>query len=133
MEPNLKIPRTIKIGLFGDSQVGKSSICNTFAGVEFDIDIICTIDFDKFEKKVRIKNGEDIKLVFYDTAGGKRFRAQCFKALRNVQGIILVFELTKRETFDHLDEWLKTLKEKFINPFIIIFGNKADLDKEEYK
>ena len=55
MEPNLKIPRTIKIGLFGDSQVGKSSICNNFDGVEFDIDIICTIGFDKFEKKVRIK------------------------------------------------------------------------------
>ena len=133
MKQNENIPRAVKIGLLGDTHVGKSAICNTFIGIEFYMDMISTIGYEKFDKKVKLKNGEDIKIVFYDTGGAERFRAVAFKTLRNVQGIILVFDLAKRETFAHLYEWLNTIKDELINPFIILFGNKADLNKDEWE
>ena len=125
--------KTIKIGLLGDTKVGKTAICNSFSGNEFSQDILDTIGTDKFEKKVKLKNEEEIKLVFYDTAGVERFRPAVFDALRKIQGIILVFDLGKKETFEHLDNWLKMIKDKIYDPFIILFGNKADLDKDKWE
>ena len=121
----------IKLGLLGDSGVGKSSICNTYIGIEFKEEGMVTIGTDKFEKKITLKNGKEIKLVFWDTAGEERFRSAAYKAIRSVQGIILVFNLTHRKTFQNIDNYLADIRDNFDNPFIVIFGNKSDIEKRE--
>ena len=121
----------IKIGLLGDSGVGKSSICNTYTGIEFNPDLLVTIGTDRFEKKINLKNGKEIKLVFWDTAGEERFRSAAYKAIRSVQGIILVFNLTERNTFKNIDSYLADIRDNFDNPFIVIFGNKSDIEERE--
>ena len=62
--------KVIKIGLLGDGMVGKSAICNRFLGLEFTIDTITTIGSDKFEKKIKLKNGKEIKLHYFNNFMG---------------------------------------------------------------
>ena len=84
-----------------DNLVGKTCICDTFSGLEFTEDNISTIGIEKFEKKIKLLNGKEIKLIYWDTAGQERFRAATLRAVRNVQGVILVFDVTSKNSFDN--------------------------------
>ena len=123
----------IKIALLGDSRVGKSTIVNKFINLDFKDDLLSTIGSDRFETKFTLKNGEKIKLIIWDTAGQERFRSIALKALKAVQGVILVFDLTKRETFENVNKWIETANENLKTPNLVLFGNKADLDKTMWK
>jgi len=123
----------IKIALLGDSRVGKSTIVNKFMNIDFKDDLLSTIGSDRFETKFTLKNGEKIKLIIWDTAGQERFRSIALKALKAVQGVILVFDLTKRETFENVNKWIETANENLKTPNLVLFGNKADLDKTMWK
>ena len=126
-------PHSIKIGLFGDEQVGKTSICYSFINIEFQSDLLSTIGVDKFEKKHVLENGKEIKLIIWDTPGQERFRPITFKMLKSIRGIILVFDVTNRKSFYNLEVWLSLIKEKCeITPIIILFGNKVDEGKEKF-
>ena len=91
-----------------------------------------TIGLDRLEKKIKV-NKEKIKVVIYDTSGSKRFKNVVFKTIKNVDGIILVFDLLKRESFDNLNNWLDEINENLNNPLIILFGNRVDSDENEWK
>ena len=113
MDKNKSI-QVVKIGILGDSEVGKTAICNSFFNIEFTEDMLATIGSEKLEKKIKLKNDEEIKLVLYDTPGTERFRHIAFMGTRNADGIILVFDLLKKITFEHLDSWLQDIKDHFI-------------------
>ena len=123
----------IKIALLGDSRVGKSTIVNKFINLDFKDDLLSTIGSDRFETKFTLKNGEKIKLIIWDTAGQERFRSIALKALKAVQGVILVFDLSKRDTFENVNKWIETANENLKTPNLVLFGNKADLDKTMWK
>ena len=125
--------KVIKIGLLGDGMVGKSAICNRFLGLEFTIDTITTIGSDKFEKKIKLKNGKEIKLILWDTAGQERFRSAAFKTIKFVQGIALVFDVSGKKSFEHIDMWLEEIKDNFENPCLVLFGNKIDKPKDQWE
>ena len=125
--------KAIKIGLLGDSMVGKSTIVTKFINLEFKDDLLTTIGSDKYDTKFKLENGETIKLIIWDTAGQERFRSIALKALKAVHGIILVFDLTNRDSFDNINEWLGTIKENLNNPNLILFGNKADVEEKKRK
>ena len=74
MEENNIEVKIIKIALLGDSCVGKTWICKSFMGMIFGEDDLATIGTDKFEKKIKLENGKEIKLIIWDTAGVERFR-----------------------------------------------------------
>ena len=119
----------IKIGLLGDSTVGKTAICNSFLGIEFTNDNLATIGQEKLETKFVLDNGKEIKLSIWDTAGQERFKATSFTTLRAAQGVIVVFDVTNRESFQHVDQWLNTIKEELPDPNLILFGNKVDVEE----
>ena len=121
----------IKIALLGDSTVGKTAICNSFMNIEFSQDMLSTIGQEKIERKYNLKNGKEIKLVIWDTAGQERFHSIAIKALKSAQGVIIVYDVTKKETFDHVNNWLETIKEEMPEPNLILFGNKIDLENRE--
>ena len=121
----------IKIALLGDSSVGKTAICNSFMNLEFSQDMLSTIGQEKIERKYSLKNGKEIKLVIWDTAGQERFHSIAIKALKSAQGVIIVYDVTQKETFDHVNNWLETIKEEMPEPNLILFGNKIDLENRE--
>ena len=124
---------SIKIALLGDSQVGKTAICQVLKDNKFDDKIISTIGYDKIDKQFKLENGSDIKVVIFDTAGQERFRAAAIQNIRHVHGLVIVFDLTKKPTFDNVAGWLEIVKENFQQPSMVLFGNKSDLPKEEWK
>ena len=119
--------QTIKLGLLGDAGVGKTSLCNVFLGYEFKEDTLMTIGVDKYEARITLKNGKNIKLILLDTAGQERFRSLAYSTLRTVHGIIVVFDLTNRDSFKNIDAHLEEIKENFDNKITILLGNKSDI------
>ena len=129
-----KIDLTVlKVGLLGDSMVGKTSICNSYMGLEFNQDMLSTIGIEKLDKKITLKSGKEIKLILWDTAGQERFRSAALKAVRSAQGVVLVFDVTKKETFDNISDWMTQIKDNFKNPSVVLFGNKADIAEDKWE
>ena len=117
---------SIKLALLGDSRVGKTAICKVLKDNKFDGSDISTIGYDKIDKKFKVENGSVIKVVVYDTAGQERFRSAAIQTVRAVHGLIIVFDLTNKSTFENVDNWLKVIKDNFEQPSMILFGNKSD-------
>ena len=125
--------KELKLGIFGDSAVGKTSIVNSFLNLEFNLAQIATIGTDNREAKLKLNNGSDIKLFFFDSGGAERFHSVSITMVKRVQGGILVFDVTSKNSFENLSLWLDSIYE--INPSfdLILFGNKADEDKSEWE
>ena len=118
----------IKIGLLGNSSVGKSSLIRRFVDNKFDDNYMSTIGVDYFEKKVIIKNTE-IKLIIQDTSGEERFRSISKNYYKNVDGIIFVFDVTNQSSFNEgIKYWLKECNEEIGKYEKILVGNKIDLN-----
>ena len=133
MEKKIEI-KAIRIGLLGDSKVGKSAICHSFMNLEFDFGSnLTTIGSDRFETKIQLKNKKEIKLILWDTAGQERFRSAAFKTIKSVHGIALVFDVTSKESFSNISLWLDDIKDNFDNPCIVLFGNKIDIEKDKWE
>ena len=130
----IKIPlNSIKLALLGASQVGKTSICYSFLGLDFG-EYNSTIGTEKMEKKQSLNNGKEVKLILWDTAGQERFRAMIFKTIKSVDGIIIVFDVTYRRSFKNLENWIPNIKENCDNdPVIILFGNKVDIGEDSWE
>ena len=125
--------RPIRIGLLGDRGVGKTAICYSLVGLEYPV-YLETFGSDKYDKNVRLNDSIEIKLVIWDTPGRERLRSAALKSIRNVEGVIFVFDITNRNSFDNLKIWLKDMKDNFPKePTIILFANKIEEDKEKWK
>ena len=123
-----KIDITIKIIILGSSEVGKTSIFDRYFNNEFRENQLATVGID-FQTKFFKFDGINIKGVYTDTAGQEKFRAISVNYLKPANGVILVFDITKEETFDAIEEWLKYLKDNNKdNIEKILIGNKLDLE-----
>lgn len=125
--------KAIKLGLLGDSQVGKTAICRAFLNNDFDPDILSTIGNIKLETKYELKNGETIKLILWDSAGQERFRSVAMSTLKAVMGVILVFDVTLKDSFKSISNWMNQINDNLNDPRLVLFGNKIDIDKEEWQ
>ena len=133
MSENQIETKAVKVALMGDSEVGKTAICHAFLEVDFILGGTSTIGIDRYDKKIKLKNKKEIKLILWDTAGQERYRSAAFKTIRSVHAIALVFDVTKRKSFDNVNIWLNEIKENFNNPCLILFGNKSDIEKEKWE
>ncbi|KNA16348.1 hypothetical protein SOVF_089760 [Spinacia oleracea] len=124
---------SFKVLLIGDSGVGKSSLLVSFISnaVNHD-DLSPTIGVD-FKIKTFTVGGKRLKLTIWDTAGQERFRTLTSSYYRGAQGIILVYDVTRRETFTNLsDVWAKEVELYSTNQDCVkmLVGNKVDKDSE---
>ena len=133
MEENEILPKAIKLVFLGDSAVGKTSLCNSILHLEFTGDVLETIGTDKLETKFTLQNGRDIRLILWDTAGQERFHSFALSPVKVCHGIIFVFELTSRKSFENINVWLDLVKEIYKNKKMVLFGNKADIDKSQWQ
>ena len=132
MTTELKTDLTIKIIVLGSSEVGKTCILNRYFNNEFKENSLSTIGID-FQTKFFKFEDKKIKANYTDTAGQEKFRAISVNYLKGTNGVILVFDLTNKESFDLLDTWMDELKNNNkMDISKVLIGNKADLaDKIE--
>ncbi|CAM9366274.1 unnamed protein product [Chrysoparadoxa australica] len=121
-----------KILLIGDAAVGKSSIMLRFTEDVFDDHLQSTIGVD-FKVKMMEADGKRVKLTIWDTAGQERFRTLTSSYYRGAQGIMMVYDVTRRDTFDNLDRWLEEVETyhpgRGRSVVKLLVGNKVDKDR----
>ena len=103
---------SIKLALLGEQGVGKTAIYKSITGKKFDNNEISTIGYDKEEVQFKLKNGSQIKVIIFDTAGQERFRSATLQ-IRHVHGIMLVFNIIKSSSFDNIGQWLTQINDNF--------------------
>ena len=128
---NPEIPK-YKLIFLGDQSVGKSCILNRFLNDTFIEDYQATIGLDFQSKNVQIDN-QDIHLLLYDTAGQEKFRSLIPMYTRDANIVLLVYDISCKDSFIHLSDWLRDLTNLKIEEVIFaLVGNKNDLeDKRE--
>lgn len=120
-----------KLLIIGDSGVGKSCFLLQFIDNDFKEDHNVTIGVEYGAKTVTA-SGKQIKLQIWDTAGQESFRAITRSFYRNANGVILMYDLTRIESFENLEDWLREIKLNS-DPEVVIFlvANMLDLADEE--
>jgi len=121
----------LKILIIGESGVGKSSLLLRFTDDQFDPELAATIGVD-FKVKVMDQQGNKVKLAIWDTAGQERFRTLTPSYYRGAQGAILVYDVSSRESFSKVEDWLNELETYSTNHDLIkmLVGNKCDKEAE---
>ena len=119
-----------KIIVIGDSGVGKS--CLTIQAIQDKFEELyrATVGFEFLSFNVRI-NKVVIKLQIWDTCGQEVYKSLITGIYRNSSLAIILYSVTNRNTFQHIDTWIKELSQNSTkNIKIILVGNKSDLEKE---
>jgi small GTP-binding protein len=125
---NEKYDYNAKILLIGESSVGKTGIMLRFVNDRFSNSFITTIGID-FNCKTIVSNGSKIKLQLWDTAGQERFRAITTSYYKGSNAVIIVYDVTNRDSFDRIKYWIESVYAKLSSDVIIILvGNKIDLE-----
>ena len=119
----------LKILILGDSSVGKTSLLLQYADGYFPTIYVATIGIEYKIKKINI-NGADINLQIWDTAGEERFRSITQNYMKGADGILYVFDITQKSSFDNLKTWIRQSEEITEGFKKIIVGNKSDLENE---
>ena len=116
----------IKVILVGSSGVGKTSLINSLIGKSFKEDESSTISANYQMKNYNINKNYD--LAVWDTAGQEKYRSMTKLFFKNAKICILVYDVTNKQTFDDLNNWLYLLKDIEKDDVILgVVGNKADL------
>ena len=125
---------SFKILFLGGIGVGKTCIINRYVKNIFINDQTPTIGID-YKSKIVIYNSKKIKLKIFDTSGQERFHTLTKNYYRGADGIIMVFDLKRSETFDELTYWMEEINKNCDKNKIglILVGNKNDGNLDERK
>jgi len=119
-----------KVILIGDSSVGKTNIMSKYLKNQFNENSKATVGVE-FGSKLFKLNGHNIKAQIWDTAGQEKYKAITGAYYKGSKGAFVVYDITRKETFESVDKWINDLKSsgdpKLI---IIIIGNKCDLEEK---
>ncbi|XP_021749101.1 ras-related protein RABA5d-like [Chenopodium quinoa] len=117
-----------KIVIIGDSAVGKSNLLSRYARNEFNMHSKATIGVEFQTQSMEIE-GKEVKAQIWDTAGQERFRAVTSAYYRGAVGALLVYDISRRTTFDSIGRWLDELTTHSDTTVArMLVGNKSDLD-----
>lgn len=137
-DPNIKITEyntfsssldeyKFKVVIVGDSGVGKTNLIHRFITNTFQIDSKATVGVEFMSKSFLINNTV-FKIEVWDTAGQERYKAITSAYYKGANGALVVYDMTREETFQNVDKWIAELKEKgSSNICLMLIGNKADL------
>ncbi|KAH0789765.1 small GTP-binding protein [Histomonas meleagridis] len=118
-----------RVVFIGDSNVGKTSLLQKYINGPYQKDPSPTIGAVFHTKEVKFKN-KQIILQIWDTAGQEEYRSIGPIYYRNSNAAIAVFDLTKKESLKSLEGWIKAFRQNSDDPFVVIAGNKSDLDEQ---
>ncbi|KAF7259563.1 hypothetical protein EG68_03231 [Paragonimus skrjabini miyazakii] len=117
-----------RVIVIGDSMVGKSSFLRTFVEGRFSNVCDPTVGVDFYSRTVRVRSDKYVKLQLWDTAGQEKFRSIAKSYYRNCVGVFILFDLTDRETFEHIPGWFEEALSSIRcpTPVFVIVGHKLD-------
>ncbi|BFG15645.1 ras-related protein RABA5e [Prunus yedoensis var. nudiflora] len=117
-----------KIVIIGDSAVGKSNLLSRYARNEFNAHSKATIGVEFQTQSMEI-DGKEVKAQIWDTAGQERFRAVTSAYYRGAVGALIVYDITRKTTFESVGRWLDELKtHSDTTVAMMLVGNKCDLE-----
>ncbi|CAK79285.1 unnamed protein product (macronuclear) [Paramecium tetraurelia] len=117
----------IKILLIGNSGVGKTQILLRYTENQFKSSFLSTIGIDFKIKKIQVDE-KVVKMQIWDTAGQERYQTITQTYYKGAMGIILVFAVNDKETFNDIDKWMNQIKQHASDNIIkVLIGNKTDL------
>lgn len=132
--------------LIGDSGVGKTAFLDRYFKNQFSEMFLSTIGIDKEFKYVKVGK-ENYKMTLWDTAGQEKFKCLPKKYYQNADGVLLLFDVTDRQTFDHVQNWMNDVQQNSTRQLekdgaadnsitLFLIGNKIDkpgraVNKEE--
>jgi small GTP-binding protein len=118
----------LKLIFVGHGRVGKTSLINQYLDKTFKEEYIMTVGKEKSLKNINIE-GKEVSLEICDTAGQPDYRAINKIFMKNTDIALIVYDITKRESFEELNNWIGSVKESNTNKKVIfgIAANKSDL------
>ena len=120
---------TLKFIILGDSGVGKTNLLLRYVGESFSENYIATLGID-FKMKNVISNDVKVALQIWDTAGQERFRSITKSFLKGTDGIIFMYDISKKDSFLNLKNWIAEIdNSKLPDVKFVICGNKIDLEE----
>ena len=122
----------IKVITLGNSAVGKSSFILKYIDNSFTLYYTATLGIDFKQKKIKLKDGRDVRLRIFDTAGQERYKSVSASFIKKADGVILIYDIGDLESFEAVDNWIKSIREiGKDNLPIILVGNKCDLSDDK--
>ena len=122
----------IKIIVLGDISVGKTSIIKRYITNAYSEDARASISCEFAKKTLEIDANTSANLNIWDTAGEEKFMSVTKQFYNDSHGAMIVYDLTKKNTFLKINKWIKDIKEKAPKDVVImIVGNKSDLVNEK--
>jgi small GTP-binding protein len=119
-----------KLLIVGESGVGKTCMLLRFADNLFEEDFLSTIGVD-FKVKEIVVNEKRVKLQIWDSAGQERFRNITSSYYRNCSGIIIVYDVTRRDSFEKVTDWIAEVRRFVPSVPLIVVGNKCDREDRQ--
>ena len=114
--------------IVGDMAVGKSCLLLQFTDNKFRHQHELTIGVEFGGKTIQV-NGKNIKIQIWDTAGQEAFQAITRTYYKGATGALVVYDITRRDTFNHVTKWLDEVRANALKEIqIILIGNKKDLE-----
>eukprot|EP00939_MAST-03C_sp_MAST-3C-sp1_P003012 g3012.t1 len=123
----------VKLLLLGDSNVGKSCVLTRYADDRFDNSLIPTTGVDFKTRFLTLDDGQKVKCQVWDTAGQERFRMITRAYYKGAHGIVLVYDVTDRKSFEHMEDWICAIQQysdKGIQG--CVFCNKMDIPEDAH-
>ena len=127
---NISYSYLFKVSLIGDSSTGKTSILLRFIDDYFTDDTKSTIGVDFKLVSLELEPKIYAKMQIWDTCGSERFKSLTSSFIKTCVAFILVFDLTRKNTFQNIEHWIKIIKENTSPKFLILVGNKSDLKEQ---
>ena len=119
---------SFKVLVIGPAAVGKSSLIRRLVENKFSLHYKFTIGVDFMSKVVEYETGNSAKLTMWDIGGQERFKVLRRNFYEGANGALVVFDLSRAQTFTKMKEWLSDLKQTLEGDIpILIIGNKIDL------
>jgi small GTP-binding protein len=129
-QSNYEFSYSVKFIIVGDSSVGKSNILLRFSRNIFDSGHQATLGIE-FANKHLIYNNTDYLVQIWDTAGQENFRSVTRAYYKASAVAMVVYDITKEESFEHIKSWLSDCKELAPNTVLLVLvGNKTDLEEQ---
>ena len=117
----------IKLLLIGDSAVGKTNFIFRYVNDSYTSNHLSTVGFDFKSVVTKLsKSKKTVKLQIWDTAGQERYMSVNKNLFLKVQGILLFYSITDRESFEHITNWVDIIRDTCDSLPIILIGNKKD-------